>query len=210
MKQSTFSKNKTFHAHWKTWKMRIFFCNSHLPTFLCWLLKLFPALIVMFLATVCLLQHCMRFKWIFFQGLQYEIMLFWDHYTFWVPEQKDVAAAGLHGWHTFPKYFWLDFCMAAACVYHIVLSHINSVFLALYSLPQKCDQFVRFLYSIFVVGRRMEGRGQTGGWKRAKALSILWTIENKWVCYKRTIKVPVSCSWRCPGTAAPSVPHVGV
>ena len=137
-------------------------------------------------------------------------MLFWDHYTFWVPEQKDVAAAGLHGWHTFPKYFWLDFCMAAACVYHIVLSHINSVFLALFfrllflkNVINLCVSYIQFSSS----EEGYRGGGKQGGSKRAKDPPIFWTIENKWVCYKHTIKVQISCSRRCPGTAAPSMPE---
>ena len=40
--------------------------------------------------------------------------------------------------------------------------------------------------------------------------SNFWNNENKCFFNKHTIKICVSCSWRCPGTSAPSVPHLGV
>ena len=134
-------------------------------------------------------------------------MLFWDHYTFWGSWTKRWCC-WLHGWHTFPKYFWLDFCIVA-CVYHVVLSHRNSVFLALFSSSSsKFDQFVRFLYSIFVVGRRIEGRGETEGARGGGALQFLnqWKQVVQTHIVRRTIKVFVS-DWRCPGTSTPSAPH---
>ena len=35
----------------------------------------------------------------------------------------------------------------------------------------------------------------------------MYTVENKCIYNVRTIKVCINCSWRCPGTSAPTMAH---
>ena len=114
-------------------------------------------------------QHCIRFKWIF-SGIAIRNNVVLESLYFLGSWTKRCCCRWVAWLAYISEIFLIRFLYGSSlCLSHCVITHkVFSWHFFSSSLPQKCDQFVRFLYSIFVVGRRILGRGQTGGFKEGQ------------------------------------------